>query len=94
MTIIRLYYVTGTFLVLLTLVFFVMSVINFEDMVVFSLAGILLVALGIVQYMLKLQEKYHQIQLELKFQNLKAIGLPTESIMQATGLSALEIEQI
>ena len=71
MTIIRLYYVTGTFLVLLTLVFFVMSVINFEDMVVFSLAGILLVALGIVQYMLKLQEKYHQIQLELKFQKLK-----------------------
>ena len=29
------------------------------------LAGILLIALGIVQYMLKLQEKYHQIQLEL-----------------------------
>ena len=57
MTIIRLYYVTGTFLVLLTLAFFVLSVINFEDMVVFSLAGILLVALGIVQYMLKLQEK-------------------------------------
>lgn len=72
MTIIRLYYVTGTFLVLLTLVFFVMSVINFEDMVVFSLAGILLVALGIVQYMLKLQEKYHQIQLKLKFQKLKS----------------------
>ena len=26
--------------------------------------------------------------------NLKAIGLPTESIVQATGLSASEIEQI
>ena len=72
MTIIRLYYVTGTFLVLFTITLSVLSVINLEDMLVFSLAGILLVALGIVQYMLKLQEKYHQIQLELKFQKLKS----------------------
>lgn len=72
MTIIRLYYVTGTFLVLFAITLSVLSVINLENMLIFSLAGILLVALGIVQYMLKLQEKYHQIQLELKFQKLKS----------------------
>jgi len=65
MNLIRLYYVTGSFLVLLAIALSALSVINLEDMLVFSLAGILLIALGIVQYMLKLQEKYHQIQLEL-----------------------------
>ena len=59
MTIIRLYYVTGTFLVLLTLVFFVMSVINFEDMVVLALTGVLLIVLGIVQHIISLQEDMH-----------------------------------
>lgn len=72
MNLIRLYYVTGSFLVLLAIALSALSVINLEDMLVFSLAGILLIALGIVQYMLKLQEKYHQIQLELKFQKLKS----------------------
>ena len=66
MNLIRLYYVTGTFLVLLAIALSALSVINLEDMLVFSLAGILLVALGIVQYIFKLQEKYHQIQLELE----------------------------
>lgn len=72
MNLIRLYYLTGSFLVLLAIALSALSVINLEDMLVFSLAGILLIALGIVQYMLKLQEKYHQIQLELKFQKLKS----------------------
>lgn len=72
MNLIRLYYVTGSFLILLAITLSALSVINLEDMLVFSLAGILLIALGIVQYMLKLQEKYHQIQLELKFQKLKS----------------------
>ena len=59
MTIIRLYYVTGTFLVLLPLALFVLSVINFEDMVVLALTGVLLIALGIVQHIISLKENMH-----------------------------------
>lgn len=54
MNIILLYYITGTLVILLTLVLSVWSVISMEDMYVLALAGILLLALGIIQHMLRL----------------------------------------
>ena len=58
MNIILLYYITGTLVILLTLVLSVWSVISMEDLFVLALAGIILLALGIVQHMLSLHEKY------------------------------------
>ena len=58
MNLIHLYYITGTLVLLLTLVLSAWSVISMEDLFVLALAGILLLALGIVQHMLKLHEKY------------------------------------
>ena len=58
MNLIHLYYITGTLVLLLTLVLSVWSVISMEDLFVLALAGILLLALGIVQHMLSLHEKY------------------------------------
>lgn len=54
MNLIHLYYITGTLVLLFTLVLSVWSVISMEDLFVLALAGILLLALGIVQHMLKL----------------------------------------
>ena len=58
MNLIHLYYITGILVLLLTLVLSVWSVISMEDLFVLALAGILLLALGIVQHMLSLHEKY------------------------------------
>jgi hypothetical protein len=58
MNLIHLYYITGILVLLLTLVLSVWSVISMEDLFVLALAGIILLALGIVQHMLSLHEKY------------------------------------
>lgn len=58
MSIILLYYITGTFVTLLTLVLSVLSVISMEDMFVLTSAGILLIVLGVVQHLLSLHKKY------------------------------------
>ena len=58
MSIILLYYITGTFVTLLTLAVSVLSVISMEDMFVLTSAGILLIVLGVVQHLLSLHKKY------------------------------------
>ena len=58
MSIILLYYITGTFVTLLKLVLSVLSVISMEDMFVLTSAGILLIVLGVVQHLLSLHKKY------------------------------------
>lgn len=58
MSIILLYYITGTFVTLLTLALSVLSVISMEDMFVLTSAGILLIILGVVQHLLSLHKKY------------------------------------
>ena len=58
MSIILLYYITGTFVTLLTLALSVLSVISMEDMFVLTSAGILLIVLGVVQHLLSLHNKY------------------------------------
>ena len=58
MSIILLYYITGTFVTLLTLALSVLSVISMEDMFVLTSAGILLIVLGVVQHLLSLHKKY------------------------------------
>lgn len=58
MSIILLYYITGTFVTLLTLALSVLSVISMEDMFVLTSAGILLIVLGVVQHLLSLNKKY------------------------------------
>ena len=58
MNLIHLYYITGILVLLLTLVLSAWSVISMEDLFVLALAGIILLALGIVQHMLSLHEKY------------------------------------
>ena len=58
MSIILLYYITGTFVTLLTLALSVLSVISMEDMFVLTSSGILLIVLGVVQHLLSLHKKY------------------------------------
>ena len=58
MSIILLYYITGTFVTLLTLALSVLSVISMEDMFVLTSAGILLIVLGGAQHLLSLHKKY------------------------------------
>ena len=57
MNIMRLYYVTGTLLILLTISLTVLGMLTYESILVFGLAGILLLTLGIVQHILLLYEK-------------------------------------
>ena len=58
MSFILIYYITGTFVTLLTLALSVLSVISMEDMFVLTSAGILLIVLGVVQHLLSLHKKY------------------------------------
>ena len=63
MSIILLYYITGTFVTLLTLALSVLSVISMEDMFVLTSAGILLIVLGVVQHLL-LFIKFDRLRIE------------------------------
>lgn len=62
MNIIRLYYVTGTLFILLTIILAYFSMLSIEDMIVLALAGVLFFALGLVQHLLLLNEKLQQLK--------------------------------
>ena len=62
MNIIRLYYVTGTVFILLTIILAFFSMLSIEDMIVLALAGVLFFALGLVQHLLLLNEKLQQLK--------------------------------
>ena len=62
MNIIRLYYITGTMFILLTIIFSIFSMLSLESMLVFALAGVLFLAIGLVQHMLLLNEKFQQLK--------------------------------
>ena len=53
----RLYYVTGTMLILLTILLSFLGMLTSENILVFGLAGVLLLVLGVVQHILLLYEK-------------------------------------
>ena len=60
MNLIRLYYVTGTVFILLTIILAFFSMLSLEDMIVLALAGVLFFALGLVQDLLLIHEKLQQ----------------------------------
>ena len=60
MNLIRLYYVTGTVFILLTIILAFFSMLSLEDMIVLALAGVLFFALGLVQHLLLIHEKLQQ----------------------------------
>ena len=62
MNLIRLYYVTGTVFILLTIILAFFSMLSLEDMIVLALAGVLFFALGLVQDLLLLNEKLQQLK--------------------------------
>jgi hypothetical protein len=62
MNLIRLYYVTGTLFILLTIILAFFSMLSLEDMIVLALAGVLFFALGLVQHLLLLNEKLQQLK--------------------------------
>ena len=62
MTIIRLYYVTGTVFILLTIILSMISMLSIESIIIFALAGILLLAIGFMQHMILLHEKLQQLK--------------------------------
>lgn len=62
MNLIRLYYVTGTVFILLTIILAFFSMLSLEDMIVLALAGVLFFALGLVQHLLLLNEKLQQLK--------------------------------
>ena len=62
MNLIRLYYVTGTVFILLTIILAFFSMLSLEDMIVLTLAGVLFFALGLVQHLLLLNEKLQQLK--------------------------------
>ena len=62
MNLIRLYYVTGTVFILLTIILAFFSMLSLEDMMVLALAGVLFFALGLVQHLLLLNEKLQQLK--------------------------------
>ena len=57
MSLLHLYYATGVLLILTTIALSYLGILSYENMMVFGLAGILLLALGIVQHILLLYEK-------------------------------------
>ena len=57
MNLTRLYYVTGTVFILLTIILAFFSMLSLEDMIVLALAGVLFLALGLVQHLLLIHEK-------------------------------------
>ena len=57
MNLIRLYYITGIVLILLTIILSTLGMLSVENIQVFALAGILLLILGIIQHFLLLHEK-------------------------------------
>ena len=57
MNLIRLYYVTGTVFILLTIILALFSMLSLEDMIVLALTGVLFFALGFVQHLLLIHEK-------------------------------------
>ena len=62
MNLIRLYYVTGTVFILLTIILAFFSMLSLEDMIVLALAGVLFFALGLVQHLLLLNVKLQQLK--------------------------------
>ena len=60
MNLIRLYYVTGTVFILLTIILALFSMLSLEDMIVLALTGVLFFALGLVQHLLLIHEKLQQ----------------------------------
>ena len=62
MNIIRLHYITGTMLILLTIILSIFSMLSLESMLVFALAGVLFLAIGLVQHLLSLNEKLQQLK--------------------------------
>ena len=57
MNLIRLYYVTGTVFILLTIILALFSMLSLEDMIVLAWTGVLFFALGLVQDLLLIHEK-------------------------------------
>jgi hypothetical protein len=62
MNIIRLYYITGTMFILLTIILSIFSMLSLESMLEFALAGVLFLAIGLVQHMLLLNEKFQKLK--------------------------------
>lgn len=58
MSIIRLYYITGSVLALLTVTLGCLGILSCENMIVFGLAALLLLILGIVQHILFSHEMF------------------------------------
>ena len=56
MKIMRLYYVTGTMLILLTISLSFLGMLTYESILVFGLSGILLLLLGVIQHLLLLYD--------------------------------------
>ena len=56
MNIMRLYYVTGTLLILLTISLSFLGMLTDEGILVFGLSGMLLLVLGVVQHLLLLHD--------------------------------------
>ena len=57
MNLIRLYYITGTVLILLTVILSTFGILSVENIQVFASGGILLLILGIIQHILLLHDK-------------------------------------
>ncbi len=62
MNIIRLYYISGTMLILLTIILTIFSMLSLESILVFALAGILFFGIGLVLHLLSLNEKLQQLK--------------------------------
>ena len=59
MNIIRLYYVTGTLFIILTMILSTLSILSIESALTFILGGILFLVLGLVQHVMLLHELTH-----------------------------------
>ena len=56
MNLLRLYYITGIVLILLTIILSTLGMLSVENIQVFALAGILLLILGIIQHFLLMEK--------------------------------------
>ena len=64
MRIVHFCYVVGAVLILSVMLIAACSDSNIEDVWVFSLVGLLFVLLGMVQHLVALNRKYHEIEME------------------------------
>lgn len=64
MRIVHFCYLVGAVLILSVMLIASLSDSNIEDVWVFSLVGLLFVLLGMVQHLVTLNKKYHEIEME------------------------------